>query len=198
MTESEIEVRQGKTFSKTLRWGAKPFLYKAITDIDQVAPVLITVPIHGLPDGWPAAVVSVKGMTEINALKGGKDFVKDYNKITLEDANTISINDINAAEYSVYTSGGYVMALTPVDLAGYSARFVIKDRIGGTVLATIDEADGIDIDNTAKTITLTIAASATDDWTFKSGVFELEMESSGGQVTTIYAGTIAVIPEVAT
>ena len=63
----DLTIQQGKTFTLVLRWETEPIVYKAITAIAQTAPVRITAAGHGLVDGWRAAVVSVKGMAEINA-----------------------------------------------------------------------------------------------------------------------------------
>jgi hypothetical protein len=124
---------KGKTFSRVIRWAALPYLYKPITAISQAAPVSVTSAGHGIPDGWPVAIVSVKGMTQINA-SNSPPRTTDYNKATLADANAITINEINSAGYSVYTSGGYIQLYTPIDLTGYTARMSIKDKVGGTEL----------------------------------------------------------------
>lgn len=54
---------------------------------------------------------------------------------------------------------------------------------------------GIVIDNTAKTITLTIAATTTDDFAWKTGVCELEMTSQAGVVTGILSRDVVVSKE---
>jgi len=50
-------------------------------------------------------------------------------------------------------SGGYVVYYTPVNLVGYTARMTIKDKIGGTVLATLvmQAGTGFVIDTAAQT-----------------------------------------------
>lgn len=192
-------IRQGKTFSLVLRWETEPIVYKAISAITQTAPVSITATAHGVPDGWNVAVVSARGMTEINAESDPPD-AADYHKATVVDANTIELNDVNASEYRAYTSGGYVQYNTPHSLAGYTARMTIRTSVGGTELLSLTtENGGIDIDDTAKTIVLTISATDTaaiTDWT--RGVYDLELVSSGGVVTGLAAGSVRVIKEVTT
>ena len=56
----DLVIKQGKTFSKVLRWEAPPIIYKPITAITNAAPVRITSANHGIIDGWRVAIVSVK------------------------------------------------------------------------------------------------------------------------------------------
>lgn len=184
-------IKKGKTFSRVLRPTAPPYIYKAITAITKSAPVGIKAVGHGLVNGQYVAVVSAKGMTEINAKTdcSGQPKLGEYHKVTVVDADNITINDINAADFSAYTSGGYLQFLTPVDMAGCTARRAIKDKIGGTVLLSLTtENGGLVIDNTAHTITETIAATATAALTWKTGVTDLELvTTASGRVTAVDA-----------
>jgi hypothetical protein len=199
----DLQLVQGKTFSLVLRWETEPVIFKPITAIQQVAPVQMTVTGHGIPDGWRCAVTNVKGMTEINA-EANKVKASDYNPVTVIDANTVEINAINAAGFKAYSSGGYLQYNTPVDLTGYTARMQIKDKVGGTVLASSLVGDAqlniitLTIDAAAKTITLLISATDTAAIAWRKGVFELEMVSATGVVTAILTGTVAVSKEVTT
>ena len=198
MAASDLIIEQGKTFGKTLRWETGPVVYKAITAITQAAPARITCPSHGLTTGWRVAVVSVKGMTQINA-SSTPPKAKDYTKATVVDSNTIELNAVNAADYKAYTSGGYVQYNTPVDMTGYTARMAIKDKIGGTVLLSLTTVNSrIVLDNTAKTIRLTISATDTAAITWTKGVYDLEMVSAGGEVTRLLSGAVTVQREVTT
>lgn len=194
----DFTILQGKTFSTVLRWESAPIIYKPITAATQTAPVSLTVTGHAIPPGWRAAVVDVKGMTELNAASNEvKD--KDYHAVTVVDANTIQFNDINAAGFKAYTSGGYVQYNTPVDMASFTARLKVKDKVGGTELLSLTtENAGIVIDNAAKTITLVITATATAALTWTKGVYDLEMVSPGGTVTQLMYGKFAVSKEVTT
>lgn len=198
----DLTILQGKTFSRVVRWESLPFVYKAITAITKAAPAVITAPAYGAPDGWRVAVVSAKGMTEINASNPPKE--REFKKSTNIDADTVSLNDVNASEYSTYESGGYLQYYTPVDLAGFTARMQIKDKVGGTVLASSDADDTplnvitVAIDNALKTITITISAVNTAAFTWKKGVYDLEMVSGTGEVTALLTGLITVTAEVTT
>jgi hypothetical protein len=52
------------------------------------------------------------------------------------------------------------------------------------------------LDDTAKTITVTISAADTAAYDFTTGVYDLELVSSGGVVTQLLAGNVTVGSEV--
>lgn len=191
---------QGKTFAPVVRFGTKPYLYKAVTAISKSAPAHLTVPSHGLPDGWPAAVVSAQGMTQINAAGEPPDLdEKDYRPATKIDVNSIDFNEINSSEFSAYTGGGYLQCLTPVDLAGCVSRLTIKDAPGGAILKALTSAAAeIVLDNTAKTITATFTAAVTAGFAWASGYFEWELETAAGVVYRLLAGPVSVETEIVT
>lgn len=205
----DLEIKQGKTFSGVIRWETEPIIFKPITAISFAngAPRL-TVTGHGTPNGHRGAVTRVKGPTQINA-KNAPPRDSDYVPALVINENTIELNsvapyDANGSEWPAYVSGGFWQYNTPVDLAGYTARMKIKNKIGGTVLASTEAGDSplnvlaIAIDNTAKTITLSIPATATDDFAWTKGVYELEMVSPAGVVTSLISGAVTVAKEVTT
>lgn len=196
-----LEIRQGETFQRVIRWERPPFIYKAITAITQAGPVQITAPGHELKSGWRAAVVTAGGMDEINA-DHNPPRDNEFHQVTQLDGDNITINDINSSDFSPYTSGGYLQYYTPVDLTGYTAEVDIKDKVGGNVLMTLSTgADGrIVLDQANHTIILTVAAEDTVSsvLTWKRGVWDLEMTSPTGQVTTLFSGSISVVKEVTT
>lgn len=205
----DLTIQQGKTFSLVIRWEAEPIIYKPITAISFAfgAPRL-TVAGHGCPAGWRAAVTRVKSPKQINA-ENNPPKASDYRAVTVIDANTVEFNDLapfddNGNEWPGYTEGGFLQYNTPVDITGYSARMKIKDKVGGTVLASTEAGDSplnvltITLDAANKTITLSIAATATDDFAWTKGVYDLEMVSPTGIVTTILSGKVSVTKEVTT
>lgn len=195
--QQDLHITQGKTFIRVIRWETEPSLYVAITAITQAAPVEITAPGHGIPEGWNVAVVSVRGMNQINAAHNPPR-TREFHRAYVTGGNTVEFADVNAADFSPYTSGGYLTFFTPVDLTGYTARMQIKDRAGGTVLDTFTDADAIVIDPTGHTITLTIDATETASYSWVRGVYDLEMVSPGGVVTAILHGAISVGKEITT
>lgn len=186
---------RGKTFSMTFRWAAEPYVYKSITGIANTAPVSLTVPGHGMPDGWQFAVSAAEGLTSLNALYD-PPVEEDYHTGTVVDADTIEINSVNGMLLDTYTSGGAIQYLTPVDLAGMSARMQIRDHATGTLLLELTSADGdITLDADAHTITLDIPPTATEGETWNRAVYDLEMVS-GADVMLLASGKVTVAEEV--
>jgi hypothetical protein len=192
-----LTILQGDTFTRVIRWETPPFIYKAITGITAAAPAVVTAIAHGLKAGWRAAIVSVKGMKQINA-ENDPPRDSDFKQVTVSDVDHVSFNKINSADYSLYTSGGYLQFYTPVDMTGYTARMTIKDRVGGSILQALVSPGDIVIDNTEHTITITITAAVTAAWTWTTGTYDLEMVSPTGVVVKLYKGSITVTKEVTT
>ena len=175
---AKLTITRGKTFALKLRPASLPYIYKAITAITKTGPVSITCPSHGMQTGWRAVVVSVKGMTQINAaaFKKTSEFIKQAHKVTVVDANTITINTINSSDFPAYSGGGYIQYLTPTDLTGSTARMAIKDKVGGLELLRLDTTNGrVALDNTQKTVSLTIEAAATTALTWATAKYDCEL-----------------------
>lgn len=192
-----LAILQGDTFTRIIRWETPPFIYKAITGITQAAPVVVTAIAHGLKTGWRVAIVSVRGMKQINA-DNDPPRDADFRQVTVTDVDNVIFNKINSADFSLYTTGGYLQFYTPVDMTSYTARMTIKERIGGPILQVLVSPTDIVIDNTNHTITLTLSAAITAGWTWVTGTYDLEMVSPTGVVVKLYKGSITVLKEVTT
>lgn len=197
----DLEILQGKTFSQVIRWEADTVSYKPITAITQAAPAAVTSTAHGLVSGWRVAVVSVKGMTQINADDPPKE--SDLVEISVQDVNTVQLKGVNSSGYKAYTSGGYLRLNDPVDLSNCTVRMKIKTKAGGTLLASTEVGDAplniitATVNNTSKTITIGISATNTAALTWKKGVYDIEADISG-TVTLLASGAITVTPEITT
>lgn len=186
-----LTIYQGSTFSEVLRWESPTKVYKPITGITQAAPAILTVASHGAPNGWRVKVTNVVGMTQINSSD-------TYRKATVLNANSIELNEVNAVGYTAYTSGGVLEYNLPIDLTGYSARMQIRGKLEDAthLLELTTGLDGrIVINNTDKTITLTIDATTTAGITWTTGVYSLEL-IVGNVVTTLLTGCVTVKKEV--
>jgi hypothetical protein len=192
-----LVIRQGETFQRVVRWEMLPLIYKPISGIAQNAPVQITAANHGCPAGWRATVKDAGGMDEINA-KNWPPRSGDFHRVAVESSTVVNFNDVSAVNFDPYTSGGYLVYYTPVPLAGFTARMKIRDRIGGTVLVTLVSPTDIVIDTALGTITVVIAASASELFTWTRGVYDLELVSGAGVVTAILTGAVTVTKEVTT
>lgn len=195
-TKTNLTIKQGETFEQVVRWETQPLIYRPITGIARSAPVSITCPSHGVPNGWMVAVRDVVGMTELNAAEN-PPLDTDYRPATVIDANTIELNEVSSALFKAYRSGGALVYYTPKNLTGFTARMTIRDRIGGTVLAELTSADSEILINTANfTITVVIAPAVTAAFAWTKGVYDLEMVSPSGTVTRILSGNIHLSKEV--
>lgn len=196
---TDIIIRKGETWSRVLRWESLPFVYTAITAISKAAPVSITSTTHGLKDGWRAAVTGVAGMRQINSAHWPPRAL-DFHKVTVADSNTVKFNDVSSAEFSTYTSGGFLVSYTPVSLAGFTARMQMRSTVdSSTILASLTTTGGeIVLDDTNHTITITIPASDTAAYDFASGVYDLELASGAVEpvVTRLLEGNVTVVSEV--
>ena len=182
-------VNAGETFKPILRWGSDVLISKAITGITQAAPAVVTAVGHSVPDGWQVAVVSAKGMTQINAERFPPAGA-DWHRATLLTVDTVQLDGVNAADYSAYLSGGFLVYNTPTSLSGMTATMTIRDApVIGAVLNTLTSTAGIVLDNTAKTITPTLATAGLV-WTV--GYYDLELTDLNSIVIQVLSGVITI------
>lgn len=188
-TKINFKVYQGSTFRETLRWESSTKVYAPITNISKTAPVVITAASHGVPVGWRFKVTGALGMKEINS--------DSYYIATASDTNTITVNSVNALNYTTYTGSGVLEYNQPVDLAGYTARMQIRTKLDSDAVVheLTTENSGIVVNNTTKTIELTIPASTTETFNFTTGVYSIELVN-GSEVTPFANGSITLVKEV--
>ena len=197
MTPARInfKVYQGSTFQEVLRWESATKTYATISAISKAAPCVITVN-SGQPTppvNWRVRVTGVTGMKEINQLSDS-----DYYLTSAISSNNITINTINSAAYTTYTSGGIIEWNTPVPIAGYTAKMQIRESIdSSTVILELTTANGgIVIDTTNFTIGINMTSNQTAAFTFINAVYSLELTNVGGAVQTFVNGNLSLVPEV--
>lgn len=197
MTPARInfKVYQGSTFQEVLRWESATKTYATISAISKSAPCVITVN-SGQPTppvNWRVRVTGVSGMKEINQLSDS-----DYYLTSAINSNNITVNTINSAVYTAYTSGGIMEWNTPVPLAGYTAKMQIRESVdSSTVILELTTANGgIVIDTTNYTISINMTSNQTAAFTFINAVYSLELTNVGGAVQTFVNGNLSLVPEV--
>lgn len=86
----------------------------------------------------------------------------------------------------------------PVDLTGCSARMQIREKLESTaVLLELSTTDGrITLGGAAGTVNLRVEAVVTAAITWRTGVYDLEIEFADGTVRRLFSGPVAVSPEV--
>ena len=187
------KIYQGSTFQEIYRWESSTKIYVPISNITKTAPCeIITSSSTNIPVGWRFRVTGAGGMKEINTGD------TNYYIATEVNENTIIINNINSTQFTAYTSGGILEYNQPVSLIGYQARMQIRETVESSTIIYEATTQGgqILLDNTQKTITLTIPASATQQFTFETAVYSVELFNGPGQVVPFLAGNLVLIPEV--
>lgn len=113
---------------------------KAITGATQTNPVQLTIAAHGYTTGRPAMITGVVGMTQLND--------KMY-RLTVIDANTVSLDGVDGTAFTAYASGGscttgtFHLLKPSVDVAALtSGATLATDHWGATgVAAQFDQVD---------------------------------------------------------
>ncbi len=187
------KIYQGSTFQEVYRWESETKVYVPIQTISKAAPCVIqTTEAHGLPVGWRFRVVGAGGMKEINNSTSDSYYIITG---TNNNTSTIVANQINSLGYTTYTSGGVVEYNQPIDLSVYSARMQIRETVDSdTVIYSATNV--IVLDNAYKTITITIPATDTAEFTFSTAVYALELYTQGGIVVPFLVGNLTLVPEV--
>ena len=187
------KIYQGSTFQETFRWESETKVYVPISAIAKAAPCVVTTTTpHNLPIGWRFRVVGAGGMKEINSTS------EEYHLSTLiPTATTVEINQVNSLAYTAYTSGGVIEFNQPVSLAGYAARMQIRETVDSATIiheATTQNTQ-ISLDNTTKTIQITLLANVTQAFTFSTAVYSLELYNGNNVIPFIY-GNLTLVQEV--
>lgn len=87
---------------------------------------------------------------------------------------------------------------TPIDLTGYTARMMARasQADADPFLTLTTENGGIALGGAAGTIDLYMSDTATAALTAPIGLYDLELESGGGDVTRILQGTLTISKEI--
>lgn len=195
-TAYDITIKQGSTFSLTLKYGQPQFTVKAVTGVTKSGQAVVTAPTHGLTVDWPVWVVGVAGMDQLNHKSDElRDACAAYYAYYV-DGNSLRL-DVDTTRFGAYTSGGEVLYHPPVDLTGFTARMQIRETIESTTtLVSLTELSGITLGGAAGTIGITITATVTALLDFDSAVYDLEVVSAGGIVTPVVYGNVYLNDEV--
>lgn len=200
MKKYDISLRKGSSRSIPIMWESRRLIYRSITSIQNTAPVRVTCPGHGLPDGWMVAVANAKGLVDLNAT-GNPPKDHEFRQATYVDPDTIEFNKVNGSAFRGHQANtGHLVYYEPVlPVVGLKARMQIKNKVGGTVLYELTtENGGITLDAVLKRITLDFPADAFVGAAWKAGVYDLETEDPSGVVTPILYGAFALTDEVTT
>jgi hypothetical protein len=186
------KIYQGSTFQETYRWESETKVYVPISAIAKSAPcVITTTSAHTLPIGWRFKVAG-GGMKELYPTSD------TYHIATGTTSTSVTVNQINSLAYTAYTSGGVIEYNQPVDLANYSARMQIRETVDSpTIIYEASTANAqITLNNTSKTITITILGNQTQLFSFSTAVYSVELFDSANNVLSFLVGNLTLVPEV--
>ncbi|WP_396328493.1 hypothetical protein [Burkholderia anthina] len=189
--QQDFCVSAGATFHPTVRWATDVLTSVPITGITQTTPPVITAAAHGVPNGWSVAVVAAGGMTQINATRYPPQG-PDWEKATVLSADTVALNSENAATYTPYTSGGFLVYNTPAALTGVTAAMTIWDNPDrtGTPLTTLTSTGGqIAVDTVLMTLTPELQTAGL---AWAQGYYTFDVTDASGIVTELMRGTITI------
>jgi len=157
----DITIVKGKTFAQAYLYASEKVVFKQITGSPLAAPYRITVPAHGVPDGWPVRIEGAKAPLELNTQQ------RDYLIATVIDVNTIEFNGLNGSAWKAYTTGGVLVYNEPAPLTGWRARAQVRARVGAPVLFSWDSDTGaspwsvsITADTTLGCLAITVTGEA--------------------------------------
>lgn len=196
VSKQSLKLQAGATNTLVIRWeDADHLLYKQVTAVVSQIPLRLTVPGHGIPDGWSAGFIGFSGVN-FNA-KTMPPRPVDMREVTVIDANTIEFNDLVLATVPGITSARLVM-YAPRELAGYTARMQVRASANSEValLSLTSPLDGIIVDAATYKTTVTVKPSDTENVTWFNGVYDVEFVSGSGDVVRVLQGDVVLEKEV--
>ena len=196
----KVEVRLGASADIPIRVETSNLTFALIASIAKSAPVrVVTTNPHGIPDGWRAAIVDAKGMTELNSEKVSD---RDLITVTVVDATTLDLDGISSLSFRTHTANtGAVAFYAPKDLSAYtSANMDVKKKVGAEAVANFNTIDGtLEIDAPASAVWLRIDASDLSELSAEDYVFDIELTRPDGIDAICSAESVfTVVPEVTT
>lgn len=86
----------------------------------------------------------------------------------------------------------------PINLAGYTARMMVRTHIDATApfITLTTENGGIALGGSAGTVVLSMTAAQTTAVTESIGVYDLELVATGGAVTRFLQGIVTISREI--
>ena len=184
MSCKPLRIAQGTTYTQVFRWGVEPLVYKPVSAMVSLTPLTLTATAHGLPANWSVAFANL-GFDELKADEWPPD-ADDFYEATTVDVDTVSFNEIDAGRLTgTYAAGASLVYMTPAPLAGATASFTVYDA-SGTLVLTVAAV----LDDTAKTISVTISDTQTAALDVGSYTYALTATDSGGIVTLLGTGDI--------
>jgi hypothetical protein len=81
----------------------------------------------------------------------------------------------------------------PIDITGYTAEMVIKDKQAGTTIATLTVGSGITITGATGTVSIKRTPAQVQAWKLDKGFYELKLINGSSEPETIMQGELEVV-----
>lgn len=180
----DLPVIPGTTTRQPLLLMQPSYLYKPIAAIQRTAPLLITVPGHGLPPEWPVWFEDITGWAELRRDKTREPF----RMARTVDADTIELNGLNGINQKA--SGGVLVYQPPVDLTGCTGLLRITGSDGAELDLTTENG-GLLIQGLGQMLVVISAAQAAALALARSDYW-LDLTMSNGDVMRWLQGEVVI------
>lgn len=193
----DLTITRGKTFEFGFLYAGDEPRQMLITGMPSKVPLRLTVPGHGLPDGWPFWVSCVKAPAELNTAIDSDDahevMSADPYFVKVVDPDTIEVPGVIAACWKSLNGTGVLLTLPPVDLTGWQCRAQARDKVGGSVRFNwhsdpAENPDGLArVDPALSAFFLTIDAATAAALPWKRAIYDVEAIAPNGEVYPLTA-----------
>lgn len=187
---SSLIINPGRTLQYAFRWAESARTYKTVTAVSQTAPVVLTVPSHGLPDGWQFRLESLRGPETLNNdLDDPTSFY--LAKVLSPDSLQLELNGLGL---KALVGQGALSYYSPADLGGLSGRFTLKTSQHSQA-AMLDSTAAVTVNNVTKSIDLQVSALDTAKLTPGQAWYALDLFDSANPalVYAIAAGPVQIL-----
>lgn len=164
-----LSIIPGTTYRDTVRLMQPSYTYRPITAIAG-APVVLTVPAHGLTGDWPVWVRGVTGMPDLNRVPPNQL----PHRARYVSGDSLEINALSAE--GLNPAGGQLIYKDPVDLTGAAVQMRFERDGAELLVLSLDAGLALPAAGTisreltpAQTVLLTGAWTYTLDVTFSDG-----------------------------
>lgn len=201
LTDLTITIRRGASAQIPIRIETENLSFANITAMTRAAPIQITAPGHGLPEGWRAWVMNAGGMTELNSAWNNLKDSGAY-RVSVLDVNNVELPDVNSSGFRAYTSGGQLAYRSPLDLSQFtSARMDVKTTPNSTPIVSFNTAGGtLQLDAAANVLWLILPTSTTGSLSAATRFFDIELVKASGDVVAACSANskLIILPEITT
>lgn len=185
-----LVINPGRVLQYVFRWAESARTYRLVTAVSLSAPVVLTVPSHGLPDGWQFRLESLRGP---DALNSDPDDPTSFYLAKVLSADSLQL-DMNGLGLKALVGQGALSYYTPSSLAGLTGRFTLKAS-QHSVETLLQSTTAVTVDDAAKSIDLQVGADVTATLPSGAAWYSLDLidATNPALVYAIGAGPVLIL-----